>query len=62
MVLEKVSWFFNVESYGILAAWDKGVRTEEEIERQKALEKEELIVEEEKEDCYMEENEEGGSI
>ena len=51
-----------MESYGILAAWDKGVRTEEEIERQKALEKEELIVEEEKEDCYMEENEEGGSI
>ena len=56
-----------MESYGILAAWDKGVRTEEEIERQKALEKEELIVEEEKEDCYMEEKEdyymeEGGSI
>ena len=47
--------FFNVESYRILAAWNQGARTEEEIERQNALEKEELIVEEEKEDCHMEE-------
>ena len=64
---KKFPGFFNVEIYRILAAWDKGVRTEAEIERQKALEKEELIVEEEREDCDMEEEEdyyieEGGGI
>jgi hypothetical protein len=58
--------FFNVESYRILAAWDKGVRTEEELERQNTLEEEELGVEEEKEDWCVEEKEdyyieEGGS-
>jgi len=64
---KKFPGFFNVESYRILAAWDKGVRTEEEIARQNALETGELIVkeekeekeewgvEEEKEDCCMEE-------
>ena len=32
---KKFPGFFNVECYKILAAWDKGVRTEEEIEREK---------------------------
>ena len=56
---KKFPGFFNVESYRILAAWDKGVRTEEELERQNTLEEEEeLGVEEEKEDYYIED---GGS-
>ena len=63
---KKFPGFFNVESYRILAAWDKGVRTEEELERQNTLEEEELGVEEEKEDWCVEEKEdyyieEGGS-
>ena len=63
---KKFPGFFNVESYRILAAWDKGVRTEEELERQNTLEEEVLGVEEEKEDWCVEEKEdyyieEGGS-
>ena len=42
---KKFPEFFNVQSYKILAAWNKGVRTEE-VERQDGLEKEELIIEE----------------
>ena len=33
--------FFNVESYNILAAWDKGVRTEEELARDQGVEEDE---------------------
>ena len=63
---KKFPGFFNVESYRILAAWDKGVRPEEELERQNTLEQEVLGVEEEKEDWFVEEKEdyyieEGGS-
>ena len=41
--------FLNVESYKILAAWDKGVRTEEEWLRDQGLE--------EGKECEMEEEE-----
>ena len=64
---KKFPGFFNVESYRILAAWDKGVRTEEELERQNTLEEEEVLgVEGEKEDWCVGEKEdyyieEGGS-
>ena len=43
---KKFPGFFNVECYKILAAWDEGVRTEEEIER----EKENLVHEKEQEE------------
>ena len=54
---KKFPEFFNVESYRILAAWNQGVRTEEELERQNTLEQEVLGVEEEKEDWCVGENE-----
>ena len=47
---KKIPGFFNVESYKILAAWDKGVRTEEEVEREDALETETLVYEKEEEE------------
>ena len=43
---KKFPGFFNVECYKILAAWDKGVRTEEEC----ALEEESLVYEKEQEE------------
>ena len=42
--------FLNVESYKILAAWDKGVRTEEEWMRDQGIEEGKL--------CEMDEEEE----
>ena len=42
---KKFPGFFNVECYKILAAWDKGVRTEEEC----ALQEENLVYEKEQE-------------
>ena len=42
--------FLNVESYKILANWDKGVRTEEEWLRDQGMEEGKL--------CEMDENEE----
>ena len=46
-----------MECYKILAAWDQGVRTEEEVERQVSLESDALVVEESTEEKYMEEEE-----
>ena len=54
---KKFPGFFNVESYKILAAWNQGVRTEEEVERQVSLESDALVVEESTEEKYMEEEE-----
>ena len=54
---KKFPGFFNVECYKILAAWDQGVRTEEEVERQVSLESDALVVEESTEEKYMEEEE-----
>jgi len=41
--------FLNVESYRILAAWDKGVRTEEEWLRDQGMEEEKGVEPEEQE-------------
>ena len=52
---KKFPGFFNVECYKILAAWDQGVRSEEEVERQLSLESDKLVVTESTEEKYMEE-------
>ena len=52
---KKFPGFFNVECYKILAAWDPGVRTEEEVERQLSLESESLVTADGTEEKYMEE-------
>ena len=51
---KKFPGFLNVECYKILVAWDKGVRTKEEVEREIALESATLVSIEEK--CMEEEN------
>ena len=53
---KKIPGFFNVECYKPLAAWDKGVRTEEEIEREGVLEMETLVYEKEEEKENITEN------
>ena len=47
---KKIPGFFHVECYKILAAWDKSVRTQEEIEREGVLETETLVYEKEEEE------------
>ena len=51
---KKFPGFLNVECYKILTAWDQGVRTEEELARQIALESDTLVSVEEKKDHYTE--------
>ena len=45
--------FLNVESYKILANWDKGVRTEEEWARDQGLEEGKLCEMEEEEEVFL---------
>ena len=52
---KKFPGFFNVECCKILAAWDQGVRYEEELERQLSLESDTFVVTESTEEKYMEE-------
>ena len=52
---KKFPGFFNVKCYKILAAWDQGVRSEEEVERQLSLESDTLVPTESTEAKYMEE-------
>ena len=52
---KKIPCFFKVEWYIILAAWDQGLRHEEEVERQIALKSNTLVSVEDKEESCMEE-------
>ena len=52
---KQIAGFFNVECYKLLAAWDQGVRPEEEVERQIALESDAFVSEEDNDESCKEE-------
>ena len=49
------SGFFSVESYKVFAAWGQGVKPEEKVERQIALESDIFVSEEDSEESCTEE-------